>query len=115
MEQEPQQQPPVMQQEAPVSPEPEKSGGMGPLIGIVIIIIVLIFGGLYFWGAQLNSQLESSDDDTAILEDIAPTDDNTIAPPSDEPEQLESDLEEFDTDDFEAELEAELNALEAEL
>jgi hypothetical protein len=30
--------------------------GNGPMIGIIIIVIVLALGGLYFWGAQLNSE-----------------------------------------------------------
>ena len=34
-------------------PEGHPSGN-GPVIGIIIIVILLIFGALYFWGAQLN-------------------------------------------------------------
>jgi hypothetical protein len=30
------------------------SGGSGPIVGIIIIVLMLILGGLYFWGAQLN-------------------------------------------------------------
>ena len=29
---------------------------MGPMFGIFIIVILLVFGGLYFWGAHLNQQ-----------------------------------------------------------
>jgi hypothetical protein len=32
----------------------KKKGGMGATVGIVIIVILLMFGGLYFWGARLN-------------------------------------------------------------
>lgn len=28
--------------------------GVGPIVGAIIIVALLIFGGLYFWGAQLN-------------------------------------------------------------
>ena len=28
----------------------------GPTIGIVIIVILLIFGALYFWGERLNQK-----------------------------------------------------------
>jgi hypothetical protein len=36
-------------------PAPQKKkGGMGATVGIVIIVILLIFGGLYFWGERLN-------------------------------------------------------------
>jgi hypothetical protein len=34
----------------------KKKGGMGATVGIVIIAILLIFGGLYFWGARLNQE-----------------------------------------------------------
>lgn len=33
---------------------PPKKEGPGPIIGVIVIVILLIFGGLYFWGAQLN-------------------------------------------------------------
>lgn len=105
-------QPPA--QEAPPAtpppPAPKKSGGMGPVVGIIIIIILLVFGGLYFWGAQLNKQAQL--DEEAILN--APAD-TSIAPASDEPTRIESDLDEFDSADFEAQLQADLDAIEAEL
>lgn len=28
----------------------------GPVVGIIIIIVLLIVGALYFWGAHLNNQ-----------------------------------------------------------
>lgn len=33
---------------------PQKQGQIGPIIGIIIIVIVLALGGLYVWGARLN-------------------------------------------------------------
>ncbi len=33
----------------------QKKSSVGAIIGIVIIIIVLAIGGLYFWGAELNN------------------------------------------------------------
>ena len=30
--------------------------GNGPIVGTIIIIVLLIFGALYFWGAQLNRE-----------------------------------------------------------
>lgn len=40
---------------APAMPERKKSG-MGATVGIVIIVILMLFGALYFWGAHLNAQ-----------------------------------------------------------
>lgn len=39
----------------PPVPEPQKHS-IGPIAGAVIVILLLIAGGLYFWGAQLNKQ-----------------------------------------------------------
>jgi hypothetical protein len=44
----------AMPKEAQHSHRPKAS--VGPTIGIVIIVILLIFGALYFWGAKLNSE-----------------------------------------------------------
>lgn len=38
---------------------PAPKTGAGPTVGIVIIIILFIIGGLYFWGARLNQQDQS--------------------------------------------------------
>ena len=36
----------------------EKQSGIGPVVGIVIILLLLAFGGLYFWGASMNREAE---------------------------------------------------------
>ena len=36
----------------------EKHSGIGPVVGIVIILLLVIFGGLYFWGASMNKKTE---------------------------------------------------------
>ncbi|OGG52748.1 hypothetical protein A3C20_03120 [Candidatus Kaiserbacteria bacterium RIFCSPHIGHO2_02_FULL_55_25] len=40
----------------PVTTMPKKKGGVGATAGIVIIVILMLFGALYFWGAYLNSK-----------------------------------------------------------
>jgi hypothetical protein len=35
---------------------PKKRSGAGATVGIVIIVVLMLFGGLYFWGAHLNAQ-----------------------------------------------------------
>jgi len=37
-------------------PEGEKRSAFGPLIGIIVIIVLVGFGALYFWGAYLNNR-----------------------------------------------------------
>ena len=33
-----------------------KDEGAGPIIGAIIIVILLVFGALYFWGQKLNKK-----------------------------------------------------------
>ena len=56
---------------------------VGPVVGIIIIVIVLIIGALYFWGARLNTEtpqdelqttpLSDSDEVDAISADLSAT------------------------------------------
>lgn len=41
------------QMNAPESIQPKKEPA-GPIVGIVVIVVVMIFGALYFWGSLLN-------------------------------------------------------------
>jgi len=34
---------------------PGQKSSAGPIIGAIIIVVVLILGALYFWGAHLNA------------------------------------------------------------
>lgn len=34
----------------------KQRSGAGPIIGVFIIVALLTFGGLYFWGAKLNAE-----------------------------------------------------------
>lgn len=40
--------------------DPPEKQPMGPLFGAAIVIILLAFGALYFWGAHLNQQDENT-------------------------------------------------------
>lgn len=43
----------------PVRPEarvmPRHKAGVGPIVGALLIVVLLAFGALYFWGAHLNA------------------------------------------------------------
>ena len=47
--------PPQIQHEVP-APAPQKKGGVGATVGIIIIVVLMLIGGLYFWGARLNAE-----------------------------------------------------------
>lgn len=41
----------------------------GPVIGAVIIILILIVGALYFWGAKLNKEANQTPEEILNTED----------------------------------------------
>jgi hypothetical protein len=64
-----------------------KEGSVGPVIGTIIILAVILLGGLYFWGNRNNSaDLNSDSDIEAQVQDIE-TQGN-----SDDLNSIESDL-----------------------
>ena len=75
----------------------------GPIIGAVIIILVLIVGALYFWGAKLNKE------DNKTPEDILSAEDQTL-------NQLETQSTSTEINAIENDLNATvLNGLDADL
>lgn len=67
----------------PVSPK----GGVGPLIGSIIVIVILVIGAIYFWGDMLNKQdagqkptapLSVNDDVNSLQQDLNNTPDIQI-------------------------------------
>lgn len=99
--------------------EEEQSGPVGPIVGAIIVIAILVFGGLYFWGAHLNNTQQ--EEVPLILEDESSAQaqyDGALGPEpgtSDEIGAIEDDAENINMAQFEAEMEAELQALEEEL
>ena len=91
---------------APAMP-PKKRGGMGPLIGIFIIVVLLLVGALYFWGQKLSQQETVAP--TEQVEDQAPqsTGDASVdalltQSSSDELSAIEADLNSTDTANLDA-------------
>lgn len=44
----------ALAKEGHLLPAGHKSSPVGPTVGVVIILVLLILGALYFWGANLN-------------------------------------------------------------
>ena len=91
-------------------PRGEPKSSVGPIVGIVIIIIVLVIGGLYFWGQKLSTddpdpEFSTSDSQT---EELADTSD------SDAVDDIDADLDAVGDEDLDA-LDAELGDIDAEL
>ena len=105
------QMPPLQQPEHPKS-------SVGPVAGAVIVILLLIAGGLYFWGAQLNNQPQQapyipSNDMPAT--DTTPTSDSSAGlppqSPSDDVSSIEADANAMDTNQLNTQNSAELNGI----
>ncbi len=45
----------------PTNPIVSPKEPAGPIIGIAIIVLLLIVGGFYFWGAKINKQKPHND------------------------------------------------------
>ncbi|MDZ4226980.1 MAG: hypothetical protein U1D26_00715 [Patescibacteria group bacterium] len=43
----------------------------GPIIGVIIIVLLLVVGALYFWGSHLNS--DNSPDQLPLIPGDSPT------------------------------------------
>lgn len=101
------------QNQQPAAPAQEENG-VGPLVGIVIIVIVLVIGGLYFWGRQVeqqmfsepvNNQLQPSAESDPATKNLGTQDSST------EIGSIENDLTNTNLEG----LDAELNSVDQEL
>ena len=91
-----------MPPESKINPE---KGSLGPVIGIIIVVGVLVIGGLYFYGAELNEQ----DNEPMTAAEIAASADPALEAlemqgTSDTVESIEDDLDATDLDELDDEL-----------
>ena len=101
-------------------PEAPKSS-VGPIAGAIIIILLLVAGGLYFWGAKLNENIDANvpyipSDDTSLQDDSATVTSDTSAglPPqnsSDDVSSIEADANAMDMGQLNSQNEAELDSI----
>jgi len=87
-------------------PTPAEGGKkpMGPIVGVVIIVIVLIFGGLYFWGAKVSKEKTMTAEEITAQEDVMLIKLKEQSE-SDEIADIEADLNATDLEGLDAELE----------
>jgi len=86
--------------DVPLSSVPEEKTHVGPLIGIIIIVVVIVLGGLYFWGQRVNNM--------APQENMA--DSMTAEKVAAQPDEELNALETQGTSDTIADIEADTNA-----
>ncbi len=93
-------------QKTPLETTPTPAGGLGPMIGVAIILGIIVVGGVYFYGSQLQKQQQ---EELPLILGNEPPPPPPVAPPS------ASDVTDAEVDALESQLEADLNALEGAL
>lgn len=81
--------------------ENKNEGSLGPIVGTIIILLVIILGGLYFWGERakrLNTVDDSSAQSAGDIQNI------TTQSSSDATADIEADLKATDIDSVDANL-----------
>jgi uncharacterized protein HemX len=68
----------------------QKDSGVGPVIGSILIILLIILGGLYYWG----SIIQETQNHNTVDESLPAMSDN------DEIDDIERDLESTNTDEI---------------
>ncbi len=82
-----------------------REGSTGPVIATVIILVIVVLGGLYFWGQRTGSDTDlygnpvksSSTGETASADSMSASDDTS---------SIEADLKATDVDSLGAEINA---------
>ena len=91
--------------------ETPKPSSIGPLIGIIIVILVIVLGGLYFWGQRVEKNAdESMATKEGAMSEGSDTADTSIElletqGSSDEITDIEKDLDSTDLENLDQELE----------
>lgn len=73
---------------------------VGPVIGVIIILAVIVLGGLYFWGQRADKEDALEDNTAAELDEIG------SQSSSDNASSIEADLNSTQIENLDAELNA---------
>lgn len=82
---------------------------VGPIIGIAIIVVIIIFGGLYYWGGKINNQELREAQESITAQEILSEQDKSleslqVQSTSDEIADIETDLDLTDLENLDKEL-----------
>lgn len=94
--------PPVPAPAAPIPPTPEAHTPVGPVVGSIIIIIVLVLGALYFWGQRADNAARETQSEQVMQSEESVESAPAEAAPSDEVSVIEDDLKMESFTDLEA-------------
>lgn len=74
-----------------------RGGSVGPIIGIILILAVIILGGLYFWSQRANEDAMMTNEAIETINTQNTSDETTV---------IEADLNATDVENLDAELNA---------
>ena len=74
----------------------ETDNSAGPIIGVVVILVLILLGGLYFWNQRADTEMSTD----RTVESI------TIQNSSDDTASIEADLDATDVENVDSELNA---------
>ena len=108
----------------PASPQPDAqtptpvvraSSPIGSVVGIIIVIAVIVLGGLYFWGAQLEQEQAMMQEELPFILGDEGNESEGFPPTSssDEVLDIEADANATDLEAFDAAIDADLANLDA--
>lgn len=82
---------------------PEHKSAAGPIVGAVIIVLVVVLGGVYFWGSRMQTPID----------EIAPVTETTPAPTPaiDDPDLISQELEATSAASADADLQGATDAI----
>ena len=82
----------------------KKDGTVGPLIGSIVIILILIVGGLFFWGSIISQKKDQIELTATEQEQVQQTvvEDITKQSSSDDTASIEADLKATNVDSLDA-------------
>lgn len=105
------------QNATPVQPSiqtPEETRhGMGPIVGTIIIIILLILGALYFWGVKAQKNAEVLPFIPQEMTEGTTVQGNQDLSTADDVSSLEKDTDDAYMAQLETDIEADLRAIES--
>lgn len=79
--------------------EPAEQNGVGPVIGSIIVIMVVVIGGFYFWGSKIVKDGQSAD-----IQNQAMSASYDMDSPEGDDDAVQSDILDEDLNDIEIDL-----------
>lgn len=85
-----------------ISQKTNSSSGIGPIVGSIIVIAVVVVGGIYFWGSKIAKDKQTKDSQGEIIKDFEGADlisndidANLLSIPKEDPSNFEEELLNF--------------------